>query len=143
MSEESDTMAEYMEGLERRVNIRDCTVIIGVLVGACNDRSTCGASSMRITFCEGGTEVWEDVFDEREVMASSITVRVCEMLVDLSLKILEGVDGAACAGTSLDMGADSVGIGPLIEPGGFLGGIGLRPGIVVLDRCASRMGDRC
>lgn len=65
------------------------------------------------------------------------------MSVDLSLKTLEGVDGAACAGTGLDMGADSVGIGPLIEPGGCLRGIGLRPGIVVLERGASRMGDGC
>lgn len=70
MSEQRDTMVECMEGLERRVNIRDCTVVVGVLVGACNDKSTFGASSIRITFCEGGAEEWEDVFEEREAIAS-------------------------------------------------------------------------
>lgn len=96
-----------------------------------------------MTFWEGVAEVWEEFLDESEIIASSITVRVCEISVDLSLKTWEGVDGVACAETGLVIGAVSTATDPLVESGGCLRGKGLRPGIVVLEGGASRTGDGC
>lgn len=140
MSEERDTTVEWMDGFDRNVYISDCRVIVGVLVGACSDKRTSGASSMRTIFCERGAE---EGSGESEVIASSIIVRVCKMSVDLSLKTLVGAGCAVCAGTGLDIGAASAVAGPLAKPGGCLRAIGLRPGIVVLEGGASRTGDGC
>lgn len=141
ISEVKDTIVEWMEGFERRVNSRDCKVVVAALGGTCSDKRTSGASSMRIIFREGGTEDCEDVSDEREPIASSITVCVYDISVEFSLMKFEGVDCAACAGTGLEMGAASVAAGPLAEAGGCLNGIVLRPGIVVIgDDCGLEAG---
>jgi hypothetical protein len=133
MSDERDTMVECVEEFERMAKIRDCRVIIGVVVGACSDRRTSGASRIRTIFWEGGAEGWEEAVVVRELMASSITDRVCDRSVDLSLNILEGIGCGACAGMAFDTCAPSVGPWTLDEPGACLRGMGLRPGIAVLE----------
>lgn len=91
----------------------------------------------------GGAENWEEVVVMRKAIASSITVRVCDRSVDVSVKILEGVGRDACAGGVLNIGAASAVLGTLDEPGACVWGMGLRPGIVVLERGASRSGNGC
>jgi hypothetical protein len=95
-------MVEWIEGLERKAKMRDCKVILGVVPGACSDRRTSGASSMRIIL---GVGVWPAVVDVREAIASSITARVWVNSVDVSLKVLYGVVCEACAGIAFDTDA--------------------------------------
>jgi hypothetical protein len=143
MSEERDTIVDCIDGLERRVNSRDCRVIVRLVVGACSDRRTSGASSIRMIFWIGGADNWEELVHVREDIASSITVCVCETSVDMSLKILEGVGCGACEGAAFDTEAPSAGLGALGEPGACLRGMGLRPGMVMLGVEASRIGEDC
>lgn len=98
---------------------------------------------MRTTLCEGDSANWEDELDERERIASSITILVCEISADVSLKTFELADVAACAGMGLDIGVVSAAAVSLVEPRGCLRGIGLRPGIVVFEGGASRTSDGC